>query len=118
DADWGHLAPHLDSALGELSEAERDAVLMRYFEGKSARAMADVLGTSEEAAQKRAARAVEHLRDIFARRRVGATATGLVAIISANAIQSAPAALANTISITVAGAAGGTTAIATATKAT
>src|SRR5204863_6991687 len=32
DAPWEHIAPHLDAALGELSELDRDAVLLRYFE--------------------------------------------------------------------------------------
>ena len=40
DALWEHIAPHLDAALGELSEADRDAVLLRYFERKSASEMA------------------------------------------------------------------------------
>src|SRR5438309_10694514 len=46
DAVWEHIAPHLDQALGELSEADRDALLLRYFQGKSAREMAQTLGTS------------------------------------------------------------------------
>ncbi len=40
DANWEDIAPHLDAALGELSEADRDALLLRYFERKSAREMA------------------------------------------------------------------------------
>src|SRR5436309_8643876 len=47
DAVWDHIAPHLDEALGELGEGDRDAVLLRYFEHKSAREMAKTLGTSE-----------------------------------------------------------------------
>jgi RNA polymerase sigma factor (sigma-70 family) len=34
EASWEHIAPHLDTALGELSEPDRDAVLLRYFECK------------------------------------------------------------------------------------
>ena len=63
DASWEQIAPHLDAALGELSEADRDAVLLRYFEHKSAREMAQLLGVSEDAAQKRVSRAVERLRE-------------------------------------------------------
>ena len=59
DAVWERIAPLLDAALGELSEADRDALLLRYFERKSAREMAQILGTSEDAAQKRVSRAVE-----------------------------------------------------------
>src|SRR5437016_10111671 len=67
DAVWEHIAPHLDAALGELSDPDRDALLLRYFEGKSAREMAQILGTSEETAQKRVSRAVERLREFFAK---------------------------------------------------
>jgi RNA polymerase sigma factor (sigma-70 family) len=98
DAVWEHIAPHLDAALGELSEPDRDALLLRYFERKSAREMAQTLGTSEDAAQKRVSRAVERLREFFAKRGVTIGASGLVVVISAHAIQSAPAGLAATIS--------------------
>ena len=93
DAVWQHIAPHLDNALAELSDADRDALLLRYFEGKSAREMAQSLGTSEDAAQKRVSRAVERLREAFARRGVNVGASALVAGISANAVQAGPAAL-------------------------
>ena len=36
EACWEQIAPHLDAALGELIEADRDAVVLRYFESKSA----------------------------------------------------------------------------------
>jgi RNA polymerase sigma factor (sigma-70 family) len=98
DALWEHIAPYLDTALGELSEADRDAVLLRYFERKSAREMAETLGTSEDAAQKRVSRAVERLREFFSKRGVTVGASGLVVVISANAVQAAPVGLAATIS--------------------
>src|SRR5213083_1387923 len=98
DAAWEDIAPHLDNALGELSEADRDALLLRYFEGKSARQIAQTLGTTEDAAQKRVSRAVERLREFFAKRGITVGASGLVAVISANAVQAAPAGLVVTIS--------------------
>ena len=36
EATWEHIAPELDTALGELSEADRDVLLLQYFERKSA----------------------------------------------------------------------------------
>jgi RNA polymerase sigma factor (sigma-70 family) len=98
DAAWESIAPQLDAALGELNEAERDAVLLRYFERKSACEMAQILGTSEDAAQKRVSRAVERLREFFSKRNVTIGAGGLAVLISANAVQSAPVGLAATIS--------------------
>ncbi|HEV2694930.1 MAG TPA: RNA polymerase sigma factor [Verrucomicrobiae bacterium] len=94
---WEHIAPHLDEALGELSDADRDAVMLRYFEKKSAPEMAGLLGISEDAAQKRVGRAVDRLRELFSKRKVTVGAGGLVGLISANAVQSAPAGLATII---------------------
>ena len=97
-AAWEEIAPHLDAALGELSEPDRDALLLRYFERKSAREMAQTLGTSEEAAQKRLSRAVDRLRELLAKRGVTAGASGLAVLLSANAVQAAPAGLALSLS--------------------
>ncbi|MEO7300100.1 MAG: sigma-70 family RNA polymerase sigma factor [Verrucomicrobiota bacterium] len=97
DVAWKTIAPHLDDALGELSEPDRDALLLRYFERKSAREMAQTLNVSEEAAQKRVNRAVERLREFFTKRNINIGASGLVVLISANAVQAAPVGLAATI---------------------
>jgi RNA polymerase sigma factor (sigma-70 family) len=98
DANWENIATHLDAGLGELDEADRDALLLRYFERKSASEMAQTLGISDEAAQKRVSRAVERLREFFTKRNVTIGASGLAVLISANAVQSAPIGLAATIS--------------------
>src|SRR5258706_1314939 len=90
---WEHIAPHLDNALGELSDADRDALLLRYFQRKSAREMAQTLGTSEDAAQKRVSRAVERMRELFAKRGVTVGASGFVVVLSANAVHAAPVGL-------------------------
>jgi len=98
DADWQDIAPHLDAALDELDNTDRDAVMLRYFEKKSAREMAAQLGISDDAAQKRVSRAVERLREFFAKRGVTVGASGLALVIAANAVQGAPVGLALTVS--------------------
>lgn len=98
EASWEGVSPHLDAALGELNDADRDALLLRYFEKKSAQEMAGILGISDEAAQKRVTRAVERLREYFSKRNVTIGASGLAVLLSANAVQSAPAGLAAAIS--------------------
>jgi RNA polymerase sigma factor (sigma-70 family) len=115
DAPWEHIAPHLDAALGELSEADRDALLLRFFERKSAQEMAQVLGISDEAAQKRVSRAVERLREFFVKRGITVGASGLLVVISAHAVQAAPVGL--TVTISTAAALVGTTLSTTATTA-
>ncbi len=113
DANWQSIAPHLDAALDELESTDRDVVLLRYFEKKSARETAAQLGISEDAAQKRVSRAVERLREFFAKRGVTVGASGLAVVISANAVQAAPVGL--TLTITTATALVGTTLATTAT---
>ena len=109
---WEQITPYLDEALGELGEDDRDALLLRYFERKSAREMAQTLGTSEDAAQKRVNRAVERLREFFAKRGITVGASGLVVVITANGVQSAPIGLAAAISgAALSSAAGGVTAL-------
>jgi RNA polymerase sigma factor (sigma-70 family) len=116
DAPWDKIAPHLDAALGELQAAERDALMLRYFEKKSAPEIAGILGISDEAAQKRVSRAVERLRDFFAKRGVAVGASGLAVLVTANAVQAAPTGLAVTIS--AAASAGATACTATLIAAT
>jgi RNA polymerase sigma factor (sigma-70 family) len=112
---WEHIAPHLDDALLQLREPDRSVLMLRYFERKSAQQLAEIMGTTPEAAQKRTNRAVERLRRLFAKRGVTVGAGGLVAIVSANAVQSAPAGLAASIS-TAAGSAATAAATAAITK--
>ncbi len=96
--EWDRLRPLLDEAMAGLGDADRDAVLLRYFKNHSLREVGVVLGVSDDAAQKRVSRAVERLREFFARRGVTVGASGLVVVISANAVQSAPVGLAVAIS--------------------
>lgn len=95
---WSEIEPLLDEAMSALDDTDRAAILLRYFENKSLREVGQQLGTSDDAAQKRVSRAVERLREFFAKRGVTVGASGLVVVISANAIQAAPVGLAVTIS--------------------
>jgi RNA polymerase sigma factor (sigma-70 family) len=113
DADWTHIEVLLDEAMDVLGEPDRAAVLLRYFENKSLREVAQTLGTNEDAARKRVSRAVERLREFLGKRGVAAGASGLAIVISANAVQAAPAGLAATISTSAM--LGGTALLTTAT---
>src|SRR5947209_2973074 len=97
-ADWTHIEPLLDEAVHALDDTDRVAILLRYFENKSLREVGATLGTSEDAAQKRVSRAIERLREFFAKRGVSVGASGLVVVIAANAVEAAPIGLAATIS--------------------
>ena len=101
-ADWTQIEPLLDDAMATLGDTDRAAVLLRFFENKSLREVGQTLGTSDDAAQKRVTRAVERLREFFVQRGATVGAGGLVAVLSANAVQAAPVGLAATISTTAA----------------
>lgn len=113
--DWTHIEPLLDEAMDSLDDADRTAILLRYFENKSLREVGAALGASEDAAQKRVSRAVEQMREFFSKRKVAVGAGGLVALLSANAVQAAPSALSATVA---AGAVLGANVISTATAVT
>jgi uncharacterized protein (TIGR03435 family) len=94
---WTQIAPLLDDAISKLGARDRDAILLRYFENKSAREMAAALRVDEPAAQKRVTRAVEKLRMFFAKRGVTLTAAAIAGAVSANSVQAAPVGLAATV---------------------
>ena len=62
DTHWDRLAPELDEALAKLPRTDRDALLLRFAEGRNHREVGAALGLSEEAARKRVDRALDRLR--------------------------------------------------------
>jgi RNA polymerase sigma factor (sigma-70 family) len=96
DADWEKIRPALDDAMHELRESDREAILLRYFENRQFAEVGAKLGLNENAARMRVERALEKLRAIFTKRGL-TTAAALAPVISANAIQIAPANLATTL---------------------
>ena len=91
------LQPVLDSALAELSDADRDAVVLRFLSGRTLAEVGQTLGTSEDAAQKRVSRALEKLREAFRRRGVGVSEGLLAAALAASATHLAPPTLAASV---------------------
>lgn len=55
----------LHAALASLPEAERTAVLLYHMEGYSAREIAQITDSSEEAVRKRLSRARQHLKNLI-----------------------------------------------------
>src|SRR5207247_1523262 len=65
---WESAEVVLDEAMADLGEQTRGLLVLKFFEGKTAREVGQRLGISEEAARKRVSRAVDELRTVFARR--------------------------------------------------
>jgi RNA polymerase sigma factor (sigma-70 family) len=109
DPSWDELRPVLDDVMHELSGADREAVLMRYFERRPLAEVGTRLGLSENAARMRVERALDKLREALARRGVTSTLSVLAVVISARAVSAAPLALVGQVAHTAlaAGATGG-----------
>ena len=97
DPAWEQLAPLLDEAIGQLGKADRNAVVLRFFQNKSAREIAAALNVHESAAQKRLNRAVEKLRAWFLKRGVAVSADALTGALLIHSVQGAPAHLAASV---------------------
>jgi len=109
DPAWLELRPLLDDAMHELSPADREAVLLRYFERLPLAQVGVRLGLNENAARKRVERALEKLHTILAKRGVTSTVAALAVLMVERAVAAAPPELAREISAAaVAAAASGT----------
>jgi RNA polymerase sigma factor (sigma-70 family) len=93
---WTYLAPLLDEAMARLGESDRDALILRYFEGRSLSEVGTALGASEEAAKKRISRALEKLRGLFSKRGFAIPASAIAGLLGTHSVRSAPATLAKT----------------------
>lgn len=87
---WEAMTPHLDEALDQLPDDDRQAVLLRFFEQMAMRDIGGILGVNEDAAKMRVKRALDRLRDQLARRGVVCTIAGLLAVIAPHAVAAAP----------------------------
>ncbi len=88
------LLPLLDEHLAALGEADRAAVLLRYYQRCSFAEVGMQLGLSEEAAKKRVQRAVEKLRARMTAKGVALSDGALAAMLTEKLVQPAPAKLA------------------------
>jgi RNA polymerase sigma factor (sigma-70 family) len=93
---WEQISPLLEDAMGRLSEQDRNAIVLRFFENKTPQEVAMRLKLNEVTARKRVSRALERLRKFFAKRGVVLTTAILAGLISSNSVQAAPATLTNT----------------------
>jgi len=93
---WTQITPLLEDAMGDLGEKDRNALALRFFEGKTFQEIGTAFRVSENAARKRTDYALEKLRTCFFKRGVTSTAGSIAAAISANSVHAAPAMLAKT----------------------
>jgi len=117
-ASWPNVEADVDEAMAALNDTDRAAILLRYFQNLSLREVGTTLGISDDTAQKRVTRALDRLRTLLTRRGLATTSAALATDLSAQAVQTAPTALAASIA-SLAGFSGAViapTALATAQK--
>lgn len=100
------LLPALDEAIARLGPTDREAIVLRFLRRKSLAEVGAALGVSDDAAQKRLARALEKLRKHFRRRGLAVTGSALVAALGSAAGQACPAGLAAAVAASSLAAAG------------
>ena len=98
DSTWRQLAPVLDETIDALDAADREAIVLRFFEQRDLREVGAALGISDDAAQKRVSRAIEKLRILLAQRGVSLGVTVLASLILAQAVSAAPIGLGASVS--------------------
>jgi RNA polymerase sigma factor (sigma-70 family) len=74
---WDTLGPAVDAAMAQLGATDREAILLRYFGGRSFADVGHAFAIGEDAARKRVDRALEKLRTVLKRRGVAPTASSL-----------------------------------------
>lgn len=105
---WQRVEPMLDDAMATLSEKDRAALVLRYFDGQSLREVGAAMGVSEDAAKQRVFRAIERLRACFAGKGATLPVAAIAALLGTSAVSAAPAGLASSAAA-VAWASGATT---------
>jgi len=97
DANWDEIRDQLDEVMDKLSEQDRTAIILRYFQNLAFAKIGYALDLNEDTARKRVERALERLRVLLAKRGVTSTAAMLGALLTSQSATAAPAGLAQTI---------------------
>lgn len=95
--DWARVRPVLDEVLGELSDHDREAILLRFFEGRDFASVGARLNVNDNTARMRTERALDKLRALLERRGVKSTGAALAVALANQAVVAAPAGLAVTV---------------------
>ncbi len=93
DPQWRELAPMLDELIERLAQADREAVLLRFYRQMTFAEVAAAISTTEEAARKRVERAVDKLRRMADGKGVVMSAAALAVMLQTQVAGSAPAGL-------------------------
>jgi RNA polymerase sigma factor (sigma-70 family) len=109
-SEWEKIRPVLDDAMHELKAEDRNAIVLRFLEGKRLEEVGAELSVTNDAARMRIERALEKLKKLLERRGITTSAAALGILMSEQAATAAPAGLGAVIAgSAVASAAGAST---------
>lgn len=91
------VAPLLDDAIAGLAESDRNALVLRYFTRCSLAEVAERLGVTPAAAEKRVSRAAERLRKSLVRGGVVLSLLALQQVLTDSSVSAAPAHVAGSL---------------------
>lgn len=95
---WEEISPHLDEALNQLDDVDRQALLLRFFGRKTMRDLGIALGVSEDAAKMRVSRAVDRLRTQLRIGGAACTVALLGTMLTEHSVEAAPSQLVSRLS--------------------
>jgi RNA polymerase sigma factor (sigma-70 family) len=95
--DWDAARNVIDEALDNLSELERKAILLRFFQKQTFAQLSSALSVTEDAARMRVDRSLEKLRVLLLKNGVTSTGAALSAALTTQSVVSAPTGLSSSI---------------------
>ena len=96
-ANLATVAPILDEAINSLEDAERTAILLRFFERLDFKSVGLAVGSSEDAARMRVSRALDKLHVLLSKRGVAFSTAALATALGGEAVTGAPMGLAASV---------------------
>jgi len=96
--EWERLKPVIDDVLDGLDARDREAILIRFFEGRPFADIGATLRISQDAARMRVDRALERLRTKLAKRGIQSASAALAVALSTQTGLAAPAGMITAVS--------------------
>jgi RNA polymerase sigma factor (sigma-70 family) len=90
ETDWTAVQPIIDQALNEIEERDRDAILLRFFDGRPFAEIGRQLQLTENAARMRVERALAKLNSALGQRGITSTTAALTVALGQQATAAVP----------------------------
>ncbi|HEU5078557.1 MAG TPA: TonB family protein [Opitutaceae bacterium] len=100
DTEWARIRPEIDVAMATLKARDREALLLRFFEGRTLAEVGQHLRLGENATRMRIDRALAKLRSALNAKGVTSTAAVLAGALTSYGVLPGPAGLAQAVAST------------------